>query len=109
MAVWQDLWQKIKGSPAERRASIAIPADHTDVAAALAVPLEPGKHYFVVRLNEMLLAREREWTTRYDPLVTVVSEFIYHGREVSVPMAIGPSMLAKEGTPTPAGRMAFTD
>ena len=109
MASWQDLWQKIKGTPAERRAALAIAADHTDVATQLAAPFEPGKHYFVVRLNEMFLAKEREWASKYDPLVTAVSEFIYDGAEVSVPTAIGPALLAKDSGAVPVGRMAFTD
>lgn len=109
MAIWKDLFDKIKGEPAERRTSIAIPADRTDIESTLNAPFEAGKHYFVVRLNEMFLAQEREWASKYDPLVTVVSEFIYNGAEVSVPTAIGPSVLAKGGTATPVGRMAFTD
>jgi hypothetical protein len=109
MAMWKDLWDKIQGEPAQRRTSIAIAADHTDIEGTLSAPFEAGKHYFVVRLNEMFLAREREWASKYDPLVTVVSEFIYNGAEVSVPTAIGPSVLAKGGTATPVGRMAFVD
>jgi len=105
---WQQLWDRIKGTPAERRACVAIARDHCDDGAALGRRFAPDAHYFAVRLNEMYLAREREWATRYDPLVTVVSEFIYGSEEVKLPTAVGPSLLQQDGgAATPAGRMSL--
>ena len=57
-----------------------------------------------VVVNEMFLTHEREWASKYDPLVTVVSEFIYNNEMESVPVVVGPALL-KEGLAenTPVG------
>lgn len=106
---WQGLWNRIKGTAAEKRASVAIDRTRVDVGATLGDRFEPDRHYFAVRLNEMFLAREREWAAKYDPLVTVESEFIYGAEEVKLPTAIGPSLLEKDGGAAPVGRMTFRD
>ena len=97
------IWEKTKASPAVTRARIAIPHDHV-VGGQPARAMARDESYFTVVVNEMFLTHEREWTSKYDPLVTVVSEFIYNNEMESVPVVVGPALL-KEGLAenTPVG------
>jgi hypothetical protein len=49
--------------------------------------------YFSVRVNQMELARNRWFDITYDPLVVVVTEFIYGGERVAIPSVIGPNLI----------------
>lgn len=49
--------------------------------------------YFSVRINQMELIMDRWFDTTYDPLVVVVTEFIYGGVRVAVPSVIGPGLI----------------
>jgi hypothetical protein len=95
------IWEKIKASPAVTRARISIPNDHI-IGGQPARALPPNEGYFTVVVNEMFLTHEREWVSKYDPLVTVVSEFIYDSEMKTVPVVVGPALLQEglaENTP----------
>jgi hypothetical protein len=64
-----------------------------DDPGKLGETLRPGERYFQVRVNEMFLARERNWFTTCYPMVYVGSEFLYDREEVAIPFVIGPSTL----------------
>src|SRR5262249_9555724 len=49
--------------------------------------------YFGLTVNEIGLARGREWWSSYDPLVYVCLDFAYGRQRISVPALIGPSAL----------------
>jgi hypothetical protein len=49
--------------------------------------------YFSVRVNQMELVMNRWFDTTYDPLVVVVTEFVYGGVRVAIPSVIGPSLI----------------
>jgi hypothetical protein len=49
--------------------------------------------YFSVRVNQMELAMNRWFDATFDPLVVVVTEFIYDGVRVAIPSVIGPSLI----------------
>jgi hypothetical protein len=49
--------------------------------------------YFGVTLNQLWLAKGREWWSTYDPLVHVNVDFLYGTAPVSVSRLIGPSIL----------------
>src|ERR1035438_4738085 len=71
----EKLWQQFKQSPARPFLRLAIPATKTDKPER--GEFKPDQHYFVVRVNEMFLAYDRQWFRSYLPMVTVVSEFQY--------------------------------
>jgi hypothetical protein len=108
---WQNIWQKILQSPAHIPSRVAIPPNHVHNAQeTLGTAFQPHEHYFQVRVNEMYLTYGRKWFDQYDPMVFVVSEFIYDKEEEAVPFVVGPMMMEKfgNGQKMPAG-MVFSD
>lgn len=100
---WQVLWGHVKESSAVRTARFHIPSERTDRSAELGQPFKKDQHYFQVRVNEMFLARDRQWFTSYDPLVFVVSEFLYDKAVQAVPFVVGPSLLEQYKQELPEG------
>lgn len=99
----REFWNnKVVKSPTFRPSRITIKPENTDVPDKLNMSLEANKHYFVVRVNEMFLSSRRKWTTTFDPMVFVTSEFLYDGKRVSIPFVVGDSMM-KEKNEIPEG------
>ena len=69
---------------------------------------QSDQHYFQVRINEMYLKYSRNWFSRYDPMVFVVSEFTYDKKAEAVPFVVGQQMMEKFEKNTPTG-MIFSD
>lgn len=108
MPLFQDFWNKISQSPSYKPAQITINPMNTDKTDLLAKPFKRYEQYFLVRVNEMYLSYKRKWLSEYDPIVFVVSEFMYDGEKVSVPYVVGPSMLNNKLDKVPEG-MIFKD
>lgn len=89
----KDLWTRISGSERYLPSYIKIPAAQTDRSEDLAGSFDADKNYFTVRVNEMFLQKEREWFTKYDPVVIAVTEFVYDEAKVTVPFVVGPHLL----------------
>lgn len=103
----RELWQQLQGAQTRQPSRITIPADHM-LGLDADKPFERNAVYFQVRVNEMYLTRSREWFSTYDPMVFVISEFIYDKSMESVPFVVGPSLVEKFGQQTPQG-MVFTN
>jgi hypothetical protein len=67
------------------------------------------EHYFQIRINEMYLALKRKWLDLIDPMVFVVSEFIYNNEEQTVPSVVGPEMVKNRIQKIPKQGMLFKD
>ena len=93
----QALFQSARQGATRLPSRIIIARDHVDEPERLGPPLEPDRHYFQVRVNEMFLSHSRQWYAQYDPLVFVGSEFIYDKPEIAVPVMVGPSLLERFG------------
>jgi hypothetical protein len=65
--------------------------------------LRRGEDYFQVRVNRIYLSRERQWFSRYAPVVLAAAEFSYGAESAVVPSVIGPALVEKLGGPVPAG------
>ncbi len=104
----QNIWDGIRQGKTSLPGIITIPHDHINIGEKVGVPFLKGEHYFQVRINEMYLAYDRQWFSRYAPMVSVVSEFIYDKREEAVPFVVGPSMLKQFGQEIPVN-MVFRD
>jgi hypothetical protein len=87
---------------------VKIAQDHIDESAKIGSSIEKDKHYFQIRINEMYLANEREWFKKYDPMVLIISEFIYGKKTETVPSVIGPMMMGKFKENLPSGTI-FSD
>lgn len=87
-----NIWNKIKGADSFRVAHFEITPDNTD-AAKPPLPLQPKEEYFEVMVNELYLSYKRKWFKEYDPVVYVVSEFIYERQKQVVPFVVGPSLM----------------
>lgn len=105
---WENIWERISKSSRQMPSRIAIPQDNVDEGEKLGTAIQPDNHYFQVRVNEMYLTYSREWFSKYDPMVFIVSEFIYDQKIETVPYIIGPMMIEKYGMRIPAG-MVFSD
>ena len=105
---WTNIWTSIRQTPAKIPARVTIRPSQVDRGASMGGAFEPKAHYFQVRVNEMFLTAGREWLTRYDPMVFVVSEFTYDKKVETVPFIVGPSMMEKFGQKIPQG-MIFSN
>lgn len=106
---WGNIWERISKSPTQLPSRVVIHRDHVDEGEKLGTAaIQPPEHYFQVRINEMYLTYSRQWFSKYDPMVFVVSEFIYNKKTETVPYIVGPMMIEKYGKKIPAG-MVFSD
>lgn len=104
----KDLWTNIRQSPAQIPARVMIPHDHVDEKDKLSSTFQPDKYYFQIRINEMYLTYSRKWFQEYDPMVFVVSEFIYGKKMEAVPFVVGPTMMKEFEKQIPTG-MIFSN
>ena len=103
---WEDLWGKVKHSPAILPTHHPIPAGHVDKKEG--EPFRRDQHYFVVRVNQIFLKYNRQFWTTYAPMALFVSEFDYDEDAKVVPFVVGPSMLEKNKIELPSG-FIFSD
>ncbi len=99
---WTNIWHTLTKSATRLPARVIIPSSHVDDGKPVEA-FRPDEHYFQVRINEMYLAYSREWVKTYDPMVSVVSEFLYSAKREAVPFIVGPSMLENYKLPVPDG------
>ena len=92
---------------AQAPSRVTISHTHVD-EGKLRRTFQPNEHYFQVRVNEMYLTHSRKWFSVYDPMVFVVSQFIYDKRVETVPFIVGPTMMKEYGKQMPHG-MIFSD
>jgi hypothetical protein len=103
---WDDLWGKVKHSPAILPTHRAIPSSHVDKKEG--EPFRRDQHYFVVRVNQIFLKYDRQFWTTYAPMALFVSEFDYDEDDKVVPFVVGPGMLEKNKIELPSG-FIFSD
>lgn len=99
---WTTIWHTLTKSETRLPSRVIIPHSHV-VDGEPVEAFRPDEHYFQVRINEMYLAYSREWVKTYDPMVSIVSEFLYNAKREAVPFIVGPSMLEKYKMPAPDG------
>jgi hypothetical protein len=68
---------------------VSIDPSHVKGATYSAEPLEGGKNYFRLWLNEMCLAKDREWFKSWYPVVHSIIHFQFGNQEVSLPYVAG--------------------
>jgi hypothetical protein len=103
-----NIWNNIRQHSSFVPTWVTIPRERTDEADKLGKPFQANEHYFQVRINEMYLTKDREWFSKYDPMVLAVSEFIYDTNMEIVPFIVGPAMLKNKVKKIPTG-MVFSD
>lgn len=102
------LWDWIKREQARPPARAFIPRDRVRPPKD-STHIEPGKHYFQVRINELFLKDKRRWTRDYDPMVVVLSEFNYDRQTEALPFVVGPALLEKAGISEIPDGMVFAN
>ena len=70
--------------------------------------INPEKDYFVVRVNEMFLDKERKWFSEIEPMVVCLTTYIYGNEEIDNPFIVGRSLLQAKLKEIPQG-MVFRD
>jgi hypothetical protein len=105
---FSDFWNQLKQSPSFRPTRLYIKPQQTDKEDTFFASILPNKHYFTVRINEVFLSYSRKWLVTYDPLVFTVAEFTYDGKKVTIPYAVGATMMKGKMEKVPEG-MVFQD
>jgi hypothetical protein len=91
----------LRQSPARVPTWTKIPPERVDERIGDG-ELKPRAQYFEVRVHRIFLAQEREWFTRYTPLLLAGAEFSYDGQEMFAPTVVGPATLQRLGGAVPA-------
>jgi hypothetical protein len=81
----KQLFEHAKAAPARDRAYISIPKK--DGLAFI-----ERQHYFQILINEMYLAKEREWWVRYSPVALVATTLLYGTEYQTAPIVVGPAL-----------------
>lgn len=97
----QKIIDKAKNSPTKLPTRINIPPENVSSKDKIGVSLQSDQHYFQIRINELFLKNKRNWYKEYAPMVFVVSEFTYDGKEETVPFVVGPQIMDKFGQSLP--------
>jgi hypothetical protein len=87
--------ERLRESPTKQPHWLEFSGDEED--------LRRGEDYFQVRVNRIYLSRERQWFSRYAPVVLAAAEFSYGAQSAVVPSVVGPALVEKLGGPVPAG------
>lgn len=80
------LFSHAKSAPARTRAGFKIGKPDGE-------PFIDRKHYMQVLVNEMYLAKEREWWVRYAPVALVATTYLYGTENQTAPVVVGPALL----------------
>lgn len=98
---WNSVQTRIINSPRKSPSVVTILRDHIDKNenGTLDFSFKSDTHYFQVIINEMYLGNDREWFSKIDPVVYVLSEFTYNGKAQVSPFLVGPTMLKNRGIP----------
>ena len=102
-ALWKTVTESILSSPRQPPSVVPIPITRVEPQAELKEPFAGGNDYFEVRINQMFLRAGRKWLTQIDPMVFVVSEFLYNKTKQTIPFVVGPALLEQFGQPLPQG------
>ncbi len=97
MSIWerlQSIWSSAKAAPARTQAHFTV--DRSRVDRELGPPFVDGEHYFQIIINEMFLAKQREWFVTYEPVVTVSTSYLYGNSVEAMAFVVGPSMLGNK-------------
>lgn len=99
----QNVWNSAKSAPAKTRAHFPISRDHIDNGNRLGPHFKDKAHYFQIVINEMFLAKAREWWVKYAPMAFVASSYIYDTKVETSPFVVGPAMLEQFKQQVPQG------
>ncbi|MFC8131949.1 hypothetical protein [Streptomyces sp. NPDC057302] len=94
--------QALLRTPARPPMAVMIDPEHADRPLP-GGRLDPRRDYFEVRVNRLHLGYEREWFSRFVPVVFVASEFSHDGAHTAVPALVGPGLIEHLGGATPVG------
>lgn len=97
----QKLIDSAKSSPTQLPTRINIPIENVSPKEKVGVTFKSEKYYFQVRINELFLKDKRTWYKEFAPMVFVVSQYTYDGKEETVPFVVGPQIMEKFGKSLP--------
>jgi hypothetical protein len=72
--------------------SVLIPAEQCSPLGSAGIEIVKENAYFSVRINEIFLEQGRELWAEYDPMVVVLTDFLYGSERLSVPFVVGPNL-----------------
>lgn len=107
----QGLWSAARSAQARLPLRVQLPPERLDETSreGLGDSFVRDGCYFQVELNEVFLANSRQWLTTVEPMVLVVSEFIYGTEQAGVPFVVGRGLLDEHGSQGLPQGMLYTD
>jgi hypothetical protein len=87
------LYAFIRQAPTLRKFSCKVPASNVQDAKPASV-FQPDKAYFQLRLSEMFLKNGRELWREFMPMAVLVTEFIFDGKQQTVPFTVSNDILS---------------
>jgi hypothetical protein len=91
-----DLWNQIRSGHMPLPIVATIPPERCQPEQTSGYQIHRDKMYFTIRVNEMHLAKNRQWWSVYDPLVVVGAEFNHGQERVTIPTVVGPNLIRKQ-------------
>jgi hypothetical protein len=79
------LFESAKSAPARSRPNFTIPKEN-------GAPFVDRQHYMQILINEMYLAKERQWWVQYAPVALVATTYLYGNDYQTAPIIIGPNL-----------------
>jgi len=81
----KEIFESAKSAPARERSNWTI-------TRAGVNPFVHRQHYMQLLINEMYLAKEREWWVRYAPVPLIATTYLYGNDYETTPIVIGPNI-----------------
>ncbi|MDI7865294.1 hypothetical protein MRS76_25705 [Rhizobiaceae bacterium n13] len=100
---FRNLFELLRGGKIPIPIISAFPPDHCLPTGSIGQEIVKDNDYFSILVNELFLAQDRQWWATYDPVVLVISEFIYDKDKIVVPKIVGPSMIESQFGKLPLG------
>jgi hypothetical protein len=98
-----NLFELLKGGKIPMPTISTFAPDRCLPKGSLGEEIVKDQDYFSIEINELYLARDRLWWATYDPVVLIISEFVYGGERIIVPKVVGPSMIESQFGKLPLG------
>lgn len=100
---FRELIERIRKAPYPLPNLVQIPVAQCFPAGTAGTKIAKDEAYFSLRINEVSLESGRnDWNT-YDPMVVVISEFLYGDKIISVPFVVGSDLFKQANQRLPHG------
>jgi hypothetical protein len=90
---FRNFWQGVQEEQTVLKFYQRIPDQQILMPGYTPQVMQPQESYFEIRLAEMFLANQRQYTNRFIPLGIILTDFLYNRQRESVPFLVGNQIL----------------